>query len=418
MPVIETQLQADQKGLASVTLGDVIRQTARNFPDPRFHPKIYAETDHYTIAGIDLAPYQFWVTADGVGTKPELAERLYTESLQHGGDPAFFESLAFDTFAMIDGDEARWGRFLVGVANVLDMNSAHQDVVAALARGAKQACDAGRFALLNGETAELGYRTSGYGKTRVNWNATGISIIVPEKMILGERLAPGQPVVGFRETSIRSNGLSKARAIMEALFLQESGFHSKKEYVQEWMASHGFQGAIEQLDELFGHDAVEQILLPWHQAFPEVTAQVLAPSRLYGPIIYDAQGGVDGERQVDMIAAAHVTGGGVPEKGKRMVDAKGLGLTLYPEFPDPVAVTSLLAMTERLLPATQERLDVTDQTACEQWNRGVGFMVVVADQANADRLIEIAAAHACDAAVMGEVTDQPQIEWRGYTWRY
>ena len=65
--------------------------------------------------------------------------------------------MAHDTMAMIKGDEDRFGRFLLGVAEVVDWNTAENiDIVCALARGLKQAADLGRFAVINGETAELG----------------------------------------------------------------------------------------------------------------------------------------------------------------------------------------------------------------------------------------------------------------------
>ena len=413
------RLSPDQKGQASITMGDVIRRTRNNFPEARFRPQIYKETTNYTIAGIDPSPYRFWVTADGIGTKPELAERLLDET----SDPSHFEGLAFDTFAMIDGDEARFGRFLVGIAEVLDANSAiDQRVIAALAKGAEEACNKGRFAFLNGETAELGYRTSGYGNTRVNWNAVGISIVNEEKLILGDGLQPGQLVVAFREPSIRSNGLSKARTIIETAYLQGLHFDSKQEMVAHFLRTRGMRGSNQEIENelrnLFGHDALEQVLIPWHKKFPDVTKQLLKPSILYDPIIYDAQGGVEGERKVNMIAAAHISGGGVPEKGKRMVESKKLGLAVNAIFPDPDGVQSLLAIAEKLPQEIRQKIGINDRIACEQWNRGIGFMVVVPNQEEAKKLIDIAGQHECEAGIAGEVIDQPELQFKGYKWRY
>ena len=414
-----TLLSPDLKGQASITMGDVIRRTINNFPEARFRPSIYRKTTHYTIAGIDPSPYKFWGTADGIGTKPEIAERLYSETQ----DPSYFEGLAFDTLAMIDGDEGRFGRFLVGVLNVLDTNSAKdQKVISALAKGVEAACNKGRFALINGETAELGYRTSGYGDTRINWNAVGISIVNEKKLILGDDLQPGQVVVAFREKSIRSNGLSKARAILEAAYLESLSFASKERSVVDFFRQRGMKGNDEEiisgLKTLFGHDVLEQVLIPWHNAFPYIAKQLLVPSYLYGPIIYDAQGGVEGKRKVDMIAAAHISGGGVPEKGTRMVEPKGLGLAVDAIFPDPEGVSSLLEIVERLSKDAKARININDQTACKEWNRGIGFMVVVPNKEEAKKLIEISGQHDCDAGIAGEITDQPEVQFKGHTWTY
>lgn len=421
MPQQESEmwLSQDEKSVASIEMGAVVRQTADNFPDVRYRPDITLATSHYTFAGIDPYPYEIWPTADGIGTKPELAERLFTSD----GDPSSFETLAFDTMAMVKGDEDRFGRFMLGVAEVVDWSSADNvDVVRAVARGLKQAADTGRFAVLNGETAELGYRTSGYGKVRLNWNAVGISLVVPGKLILGNELAVGQPIVAFREPSIRSNGLSKARAILETAYLLSLGYQSKTEYIEKWFKDRGvfwnMNDFLAQLDTLMGHNFLEQVLPPWHEMYPDITKQLLAPSSLYGSVMYKAQGGIDGPRSVDLIAAAHISGGGVPEKTKRMLEAKGLGAHIEAVFPDPEGVQSLLKLVNGFPPEIQERLGVTDMSACLQWNRGIGFLVVTRNEKEADKLIEIADSEGYEAKIAGEIIEQPEIIFRGHTFRY
>lgn len=419
-------LSPDQKGLASLTLGDVIVQTRNNFPDERFRPKIYLDTPQYHLYGINPHPYSVWVTADGIGTKPELAERLSEE-----GDTSCFESLAFDTFAMIESDEARWGRFLLGVANVVDTNTADPNVIAALAKGAKKACDAGSFALLNGETAELGYRTSGYGRTRVNWNAVGVSLINPEKLILGDKLEPGQPILGIPETSIRSNGLSKARAILEAAYIDAQGGYAKKDYFRGYLTQHlideevMLEGAeldsdnlITFMNNIMGHPFLEQMLIPWHDLEPQIARELLTPSTLYGNFIYDALGWVDGDKKVDITGMAHISGGGIPEKVKRMLEPRRLGAYIESPFPVPKAVGMLMDLAKTLPNEGTDLID--DRKACEQWNMGIGFVVVAKTQDEARKLIEIDRSRKKPLGVwpIGVTNQTGKIEFRGHTWNY
>ncbi len=418
------ELQFDEKAVASLTLGDVVRQTAKNYPDVRFRPDIYQTSPHYTFAGINAHNFPIWLTADGIGTKPELAERLYEDSLVEGNPtPEVFESLAFDTLAMIDGDEARFGRYMVGAANVIDMNNAKNvEVISALAGGLKRACNEGHFALINGETAELGYRTSGAGRNRLNWNAVGVSVFNPAKLILGDDLKPGQPIIALREQSIRSNGLSKARAILEADYLLRQGLKSKSEYVLRELTDRGVilgDNDIEGLlASIFGHDAFEQVLPPWHRENPEVTKQLLTPSRLYGPAMYLAQGRIDEPKQVELTAAAHITGGGIPEKTRRMVERAGLGVSLDAVFPQPEAVTSLMAIANTFPNDVREKIQIDDRTACEQWNGGIGFLAVAANDSEANKYVNILEDEGFEAAVAGRVIDKPEIQFRGHTWTY
>lgn len=429
------ELSPDQKGQASLTFADVIIQTQDNFPDPRYRPHYYLNTGQYHLGGINSHPYRIWVTADGIGTKPELAERLC--EMYEASDYSHFESLALDTFAMIESDEARWGRLLLGIVQIVDTNTATPEMIAALARGCKRACDQGRFALLNGETAELGYRVSGYGRSRVNWNAVGVSLVVPDKLILGQNLEVGQPIVVLRETSIRSNGLTKARQILEAAYIKAMGAPSKEDLIAD-MISEGLEDIEPSLDQYFeiddnipihplrkilavlsgalGHDMVEQVLLPWHDLYPEVAQELLRPSTLYGRLINEVRGWVDGRELVDITAAAHISGGGVPEKVKRMVEVKRLGAYIEPKFPDPRGVEILLQIAHSLPDEGQDLID--DRTACQQWNRGIGFVVAVKSQRDAYILIDEAEHMGYEAAIAGKILEEPKIEFRGHTWTY
>jgi phosphoribosylaminoimidazole (AIR) synthetase len=421
----EQRLSPDQKGQASLTLKTVIEQTRNNFPDPKYRPQAYLETSQYFLGGIDPSPYQVWPTADGIGTKPELAERLFFDYGENR-----FSGLAFDTFAMIESDEARWGRFLLGIANIIDMNTANPGVISSLAKGAKEACDQGKFALLNGETAELGYRVSGYGSTRVNWNAVGLSLVVPEKLILGKELRPNQPIVAFREKGIRSNGLTRARKIMELCYISGMGCENFEEYFM-WRLNEEMEdedldveldkdqaiGILKSLSNIAGHDIKEQIIVPWHSLDFDLTGQLLRPSTLYGPVIYEAQGGVRGEKLVNITAAAHISGGGIPEKAKRMVEQKQFGAHIESVFPEPEAIQGLLKHAEGL-PEDLTKGLIDDKIACEQWNRGIGFIAVTETLEHADRLIYLASTMNYEAAIAGTILNDKRIEFRGHTWNY
>jgi phosphoribosylaminoimidazole (AIR) synthetase len=406
-----TELSPDQKGQASLTFGEVIVQTRNNFPDPRFRPQVIHETPQYHLYGIDSHGYMTWVTADGIGTKPELAERLYHLTK----DPKHFETLAFDTFAMIDGDVARFGHFLLGIAQIVDMNVATPEVVTALAKGAKNACDEGRFALLNGETAELGYRVSGYGQTRVNWNAVGKYLIAPNKLVLGTDLAPGQPLVAVREPRLRSNGLTAARSIIEnSALLKKSEVTTKTDFINKALS---LLDINENLSLLMGHDFNEQVLIPWHKTYPELTEELLKPSTLYGKLMYEALGGIDGEKKVDIVGAAHITGGGIPLKMQRLLEPLGLGATLDSVFPEPEGIKSLIDLVNQYDRNTGRQL-INDRDASQQWNRGIGFVQAVRTMNDADEDIKIAKDLGYEAKVAGEITNKQQIEFRGHTWTY
>lgn len=416
-----SEVVKDSKEVASRTFADVVERTQNNFPDARFRPSLLQQSALNTQYGIDAHGYKVFANADGGGTKPELAERLFAET----GNPIFLKRVAHDVVAMVADDVARKGAFVAGIVNSVDMNTAEDATfVSGLASGMEEACSQGRFPLLNGETAELGYRTPGWGKNRLNWNAVALQLINPEKMIDGSKLRPGQPVVALRERSIRSNGLTRARAILENAFLQQQQLGlTKRSFIADSVRGKiaGISGAhiLSVLDAAssLGCDVWEQIQLPWHRTFPQLTDKLLTPSKIYAPLMYEAQGGVDGEVNIPLVACAHISGGGVPLKAKRMVEESGLGVDLEVTFPDPDGIPELMALVEQYPHPTKGPL-IDNRSASEQWNRGVGFLCVTESVEHAVALGLLANSMGYEGALAGEITDQREINWRGEVWRY
>jgi phosphoribosylaminoimidazole (AIR) synthetase len=64
----------------------------------------------------------------------------------------------------------------------------------------------------------------------------------------------------------------------------------------------------------------------------------------------------------------------------------------------------------------KDSLKVDDKTACEQWNRGIGFLTVVSNEEEAQKLIDIAEGKGCEAKIAGEITDESEVNFRGHTW--
>jgi phosphoribosylaminoimidazole (AIR) synthetase len=164
-----------------------------------------------------------------------------------------------------------------------------------------------------------------------------------------------------------------------------------------------------------GRTLMEHASLPWHETYPDITKKLLNPSTIYAPLIAAAQGGVDGDVQVPLVACAHISGGGVPLKAGRMLSAKGLGMHLDTVFPDPEGIPELVELA-RCHPHADGSVLVDERTACEQWNRGVGFLCVLENESDSDVLLDLAQKLGYEAALAGITTENPQISWRGHVW--
>lgn len=289
---------------------------------------------------------------DGVGTKMELAERL----MKH-------DTIAFDLFAMVCDDAAIRGAEPVLIGSVLDVRSLgvmerlFLQELNQLAQGYIAAAKAANVAIVNGEVAELGARVTGYGDFNYNWSAGLVWFAREERLITGLDVQPGDKIVAFREHGFRSNGLSLVRKILQRL------------YGDNW----------------------HQIMI----ALRALAEKILTPSTIYSPILVDLFGGVLGEPTGKINAAAHITGGGIPEKLGRALEPSGYGAALTDLFDPPEIMQQL-----------QEMGEVGDEDFYKTWNGGQGMLVVTPEP---DTVINIAKRYGVEAQIVGGVVEEPGI---------
>ncbi|MCA9324983.1 hypothetical protein KDA23_02880 [Candidatus Saccharibacteria bacterium] len=316
---------------------------------------------------------------DGVGTKPEIAERatearrrwLSDEVEERGRD---HRGISFDTTAMVTDDLARDGGEPIAIDLLFDASSLnHEDAEAItreLAAGAVEACMAAGVILQNGETAELGDRVGGYeGAFHYNLGGFVIGAVHRDRIITGADVRPGQRIVAIQEDGFRANGISLVRKVLAAQF--------------------GSQ---------------------WHMTRPDLAASALTPSKIYSQAMVEMHGGYDLSREpgAHVSAIAHITGGGIPGKLQRKLAASGHGAVLEDLFAPPPVMHDVQewSMYHQSL-APSKNLATPDTDLYQTLNGGNGLLVVTE---TADEVIAIAARHGINAKVAGEIVKDPGIE--------
>lgn len=288
---------------------------------------------------------------DGVGTKIEIAERVDDH-----------RTIAYDLFAMVCDDAVIRGAEPVLIGSILDVNrlSAGGEAlfrVQQLAEGYVGAAKAAGVAVVNGEIAEMGYRVGGFGDFCYNWGAAVVWFARRERLITGHAVQPGDTIVGLQEQGFRSNGLSLAR--------------------KAWTLH-------------YGED--------WHREEwkgQNLGRAMLCPSQIYSPVILAMTGGLEAEPVVRIHAAAHITGGGLPEK---------LGRALRPSRCGAV-LDSILEPPELMLHG-QAVAGISDDEAYRAWHMGQGMVVITPEPL---RVIEVAHSFGVHAQNMGTVVSEPYI---------
>lgn len=312
----------------------------------------------------DLTGHWLQIGLDGTGTKVEIAERTRNH-----------RTIAHDLFAMVCDDAAVRGAEPLAVGSILDVNNLDdteetKQAMHDLAQGYVEAANKAGVVIANGELAELGGRIDGYtddlqiGGLNYNWGAVVIWDALKSRALDGTKIKTGDTLVGFAERGFRSNGITDVRKGL------------RLEYGPEWHELY--------LDAFDGQN---------------LGKLALTPSTIYCKIITELTGGRDAKKdpKAHVSGVAHITGGGLPSKLGRMLEASGHGAILR----QSEAITP-----PQLMKHVQDIRNFDDKTAYGKWHMGPGMIVVTTDP---ETVIETAATHGVIAAQIGKVAARPTI---------
>jgi phosphoribosylformylglycinamidine cyclo-ligase len=283
---------------------------------------------------------------EGLGTK-----NLVADAMREIGDRTYYDAVARDTVAMIVNDVIVVGAepqvvtayWAVGDGAWFDDRERAADLV----RGWTEACIEIGATWGGGETPALaGIIAPG----TIDLGGACVGTIKPKtRLVLGDRLAPGDAIVLVASSGIHANGLTLARALAERL---------PKGYATDIGNGTTYGDAL------------------------------LAPTVLYPPLV-----GALFEAGVDVHYLANVTGHGWR---KLMRARRELRYVLHTVPPAP----PLFAFMTR-----EAGLDAAEAYAT--FNMGAGFAIYV-PEADARRVVEVAAGVGLAAWVMGRVEAGPR----------
>ena len=272
--------------------------------------------------------------ADGVGTKLRLLARL-----------GMHQVAGVDVVAMCVNDVAACGAEPLFFLDYFASARLAPEVVQAVVEGIASACQESGCALLGGETAEMpGFYAEG------DYELAGFCVGIAERGRLwgAHRVQEGDLLVGLASSGPHSNGFSLIRRVLEQ--------------AQVDLAAPA----------------------PWGGG-GSLAEAILAPTRLYvRPLRAVAAA-------VEVHAAAHITGGGIPDNVGRIVPP-GLVARLDPSRWSRPAVFDWLARTAGLEMAEMFRV----------FNMGLGMVLAVPAQ-QAEMAVALLAAAGQPAVVVGEV---------------
>ena len=246
---------------------------------------------------------------DGVGTKLRLAVDLG----QH-------DTIGIDLVAMCVNDIVVTGAEPLFFLDYYATGKLDLDVAESVIQGIAQGCRQAGAALIGGETAEMpGMYSAG------DYDLAGFAVgcVEKERIILPERVQPGDVILGLASSGPHSNGYSLVRKILE---VSGASLHTQ-----------------------LGESSLGDLLL--------------APTRIYVKSLLALF------EEVDVHAVAHITGGGLPENIPRVLRSDTSAVIDIGAWERPAIFRWL-----------QEQGGVVESELLRTFNCGIGMVVCVGEK--------------------------------------
>ncbi len=300
-----------------ITAGDRAKQRIKMLARKTFNKNVLSEIGGFGgLFALDLAKFPDPVlvsSADGVGTKLKLAFEL---GIHH--------TVGADLVNHCVNDIAVQGATPLFFLDYLATGKLENDIVETVVRGLSEACRANGCALIGGETAQMpGF----YADGEYDLAGTIVGAANRPDLITGEKIEPGDVLLGLPSNGLHTNGYSLARKL-----LFEVARYGPDQYVNELKDKTG--GA----------------LMRTHRSYLSVIKKLTAG----GP----ASGLVSG--------LAHITGGGITENLPRIL----------PRGFDAVIDLSSWAVPP-LFTHLQQLGNVEQDEMFRTFNMGIGLIAVI-----------------------------------------
>ena len=253
---------------------------------------------------------------DGVGTKLKLA--FLTD--RH-------DTVGIDCVAMCVNDIACAGGEPLFFLDYIACGKNYPEKIATIVKGVSEGCLQAGAALIGGETAEMpGF----YPEDEYDLAGFAVGIVDEKDLITGERIKPGDVLVGMASSGVHSNGFSLVRKVFEM--------------TRESLNTH-----YEELGMTLGE-------------------ALLAPTKIYVKALRAVK-----EAGITVKGCSHITGGGSYENIPRMLP-EGTRAVIRKDSYEVPAIFRLL----------QEKGELEEQMMYNTYNMGLGMVLALEeDQAQA-----------------------------------
>jgi phosphoribosylformylglycinamidine cyclo-ligase len=171
--------------------------------------EVLTEIGHY--AGlIDIGNKALTLHVDGVGTKVLIAQALNK-----------YDTVGIDCVAMCVNDTICIGAEPVALVDYIAVEEPNEKMINEITKGLAEGAKQSNTAIVGGETAVMKDVITGIKGKGFDLAAMCVGVVDKNKIITGERMIPGDVIIGLESSGIHSNGLTLARKVLPKKYYKE-----------------------------------------------------------------------------------------------------------------------------------------------------------------------------------------------------
>jgi phosphoribosylformylglycinamidine cyclo-ligase len=316
---------------------ELLQKTFNLNPNAKFLPAL----SHYGgIVDVGIPDKYLVVTVDGVGSKVLIAEMLDK-----------FDTVGIDCIAMNVNDLICVGAEPLVFVDYYATEQANKEMAKEVAQGLVTGAIQSKMAIIGGETATLPDIIKSHNGKGFDLSGTAIGMVEKDKVVLGEKIVPGDAIYGIASNGLHSNGYSLARKVL----------------LEKYTVN----------DEVEGLNLGEELIRPTSIYVQEVL-EILNEAEVHG--------------------LANITGGGFLKLGRLLRNAKTKVGVVLDNLPEPQPIFGLI----------QKLGNVTNSEMYKTFNMGVGFCIIAPESEN-EKIHAICKKHGKQAYKIGLIIDKPKI---------
>jgi phosphoribosylformylglycinamidine cyclo-ligase len=290
---------------------------------------------------VEFGEYALVLCTDGVGSKVKIAFELKK-----------WDTVGIDCIAMNVNDAICVGAEPIAFVDYLAIDDPKPEITKEIGRGLEKGAELSNISIIGGETASLPEIING-----LDLAGTCLSYVKKDKIVTGEKIIPGDIIVGLSSSGLHSNGYTLARRVIK---------HAGLSYADNFP------------DNLYPGKTIGEILLTPTQIYVQEIVELL--------------------KKVEVHGLAHITGGGLRNLTRLNEDVKYV--INDPFEPQPI------------FKFLQKYGNIEDREMYQTFNMRMGFTVIVSKE-DVNEVMKILKKHSkSEVKIVGRIEKGKGVEFQ------